>query len=75
MMEVNFNAGPGSDGHQCESYRDGDWIVFRCPICLEYERRINWRTGAMTVRSSDDAVRHTGTHVPSEYKSAFENTN
>ena len=75
MMEINFNAGSDPDAHQCESYRDGDWIVFRCPMCLDYERRVNWRTGVMTVRNGRENVRHTGTHLPPHYKSAFESTN
>ena len=33
--------------HKCFSEKEGDWIVFRCPICTDYERRIHTKTGEM----------------------------
>ena len=64
MMEINFNAGTDPDAHQCESYREGDWIIFRCPQCEEYERRINWRTGEMSVANSESGINHQGFTTP-----------
>jgi len=64
------------DTHQCESYRDGDWIVFLCPKCEGYERRLNWRSGEMKVRDrSDQNIRHTGEYFPEEVGYAFTSQN
>ncbi len=61
-----------AEAHHCESYRDGDWIVFLCPKCEGYERRLNWRTGDMKVRdTSDTQVRHSGEYFPDELGYAF----
>lgn len=37
--------------HTCTSYSDGDWIVWICPQCEGYERRLNWQTGEMKIKS------------------------
>jgi hypothetical protein len=49
--------------HHCTSHREGDWIIWRCPICAHYERRFNWRTGQMQCDKGDvgDAI-HTGSN-------------
>jgi hypothetical protein len=44
-MEIKFNHSSDAEVHECESHRKGDWIIFRCPLCPDYERRMNWRTG------------------------------
>lgn len=75
MVEFNFGSPSNSGEHECESYRDGDWIVFRCPICLDYERKINMRTGSMVSENARADIRHSGFHIPPEVKSAFENLN
>lgn len=53
-----INAPKGS--HVCTSFRDGDWAVFRCPLCEGYERRINVRTGEIKGRSGGSTATHTG---------------
>jgi hypothetical protein len=40
--------------HQCTSFVDGDEIVFKCPLCMDYERRINLSTGKMVIKKSED---------------------
>lgn len=45
--------------HTCTSFRQGDWVVFRCPICPGYERRVNLETGKTVVKGGTSAL-HTG---------------
>lgn len=61
--------------HECTSVRTGDWIIFRCSQCADYERRINWRTGEMVVRDNRIDIMHTGLHLANEYREAFTNLN
>jgi len=77
MLNFNFNLSSDDEYeiHSCKSYRDGDWIIFYCPICIDYERRINWRTREMKSRNVKDNVKHLGNYIPHEYKKVFENLN
>ncbi len=60
------------ESHQCDAYRDGDWIVFLCPQCEGYERRLNWRTGEMKVRDDKNMyIRHSGEYFPEDLGYAF----
>lgn len=68
MTDVDFGPPSGEEHHECTSTRDGEWIVFRCRRCPDYERRINWRTGASHVQSVGHDVRHSGYHVPLEHQ-------
>lgn len=52
-------SGLPADVHHCTSRREGDWIIWRCPLCPGYERRLNMRTGAMRVKGKTSA-QHTG---------------
>lgn len=45
--------------HHCTSYRLGDTIVWKCPLCIGYERRLNLVTGKMSVTGKTD-YQHTG---------------
>jgi len=50
--------------HPCECRREGDWIVFTCPLCREYENRLNLKTKERISRPvSDPYVFHSGTFV------------
>ncbi|MGH7491365.1 MAG: hypothetical protein ACREOO_03110 [bacterium] len=60
--------------HHCSSFRDADWIVYRCTACA-YELRENWRTGELQVKNPAPAIRHFGGYFPQEYKEALENLN
>jgi len=63
MHEINFSFNNSEhDQHECDSYIEGDWVVFRCPICKDYERRINAVTGEMKVKNGSSTVRHLGFH-------------
>ena len=46
--------------HQCTSHREGDWTVWRCPHCPGYERRYNWLTNRMKVRTGGSTALHSG---------------
>ena len=59
MGELSFIGLP-EETHHCTSYRDGDWIVWRCPQCERYERRYNGRTGEMKIARGGSEARHTG---------------
>jgi len=50
-MQIEFNI---SDSHICTSHIDGDWIIWRCPICLGYERKLNVKTFEMLVKGKTE---------------------
>lgn len=52
------------DQHVCIGQRQGDWIVFICPICKGYERRVNWDTGEVKVKRGNSKFNHTGSFAP-----------
>ncbi len=76
-FERPFDASdPNIEVHQCESFRNGDWIIFRCShMDCGYELRENWRTGECTTHNETRHVHHQGNYFPMEYKEAFENVN
>lgn len=45
--------------HVCTAIRRGDLVVFRCPICPEYQRTINLTNGRTRVKGATGAL-HTG---------------
>lgn len=44
-MEIEFEL---PNAHQCTSYRIGDTIIWKCPVCPDYERKYNLSTGEMS---------------------------
>ena len=38
--------------HICEASSSGEWIVFTCPVCPGYERRVNKKTGEMETKGT-----------------------
>ena len=78
-MNIEFNFGSSdAEQHTCESFRDGDWIIYTCDQCPGYERRMNWRTREMKVRRPEGMatdVLHTGSYFPYEYEHAFTHVN
>ncbi len=75
VINVNFNPTPDFEHHETQGSRNGDWIVFRCAQCQDYERRLNWRTGETTVRNSSANIDHHGKYYPRDIIAAFENVN
>ena len=50
--------------HKCYSETEGDWVVFHCPLCPDYERRVNSKTGEMKTKgTSGNMNRHHGVYV------------
>ena len=47
------------DPHYCTSYREGDWIVWKCPLCDRYERKLNVLTSEMQVTGKNE-FKHIG---------------
>ena len=56
-MQIEFNG--LQNVHQCTSFRLGDTIVWKCPLCIGYERRYNLVTEEMFVIGKTD-YQHTG---------------
>jgi hypothetical protein len=75
MIDINFNSTPDGEHHSCDAIREGDWIIFRCAKCPDYERRMNWRTGEMKTNGAREDVHHSGNYFPHEYADAFANVN
>lgn len=76
MTTVNLNFSPqGFDTHPCNGFRDGDWIIFRCEQCPNYERRMNWRTGEVRSRHTAPEIRHNGFYIPPQYQEIMLNSN
>ena len=53
--------GIAPDVHYCTSHREGPWIIWRCPVCQDYERRFNLETGQMRCVGHESGIVHTGT--------------
>lgn len=75
LIDIDFNRTPDLEHHQCSATRDGEWIIFHCPKCRDYERRLNWRTGETKARNVRATIDHSGRYFPREFKEAFENSN
>lgn len=58
-FEIKFKGIP-DDTHICTSFVEGDWVVFRCPICQGYERRINLVTDEIRVIRNGSTANHIG---------------
>lgn len=58
MIQITFTNGQAPE-HICTATRQGDWIIYRCPLCPDYERRINLRTDQMTICGKNE-YRHAG---------------
>jgi len=75
MRRIDFRPPTDTEQHECSTYRVGDWVVFQCPHCPDYKRRINWRTGQSKVENIKPDITHWGNYFPEEYRDAFENFN
>ena len=65
MEKSNINFGNmDDDAHKCYGEQEGDWVVFRCPVCEDYERRINLKTGEMKSQyDKDNVTQHHGFYM------------
>jgi hypothetical protein len=73
MQEISFGSSNNVTRHECEAQRDGEWLIFRCPICPDYERRMNWRTGETFARQPYPEIQHSGFHFSHELISSIMN--
>ncbi len=74
-IELLSSTEPGSY-HTCVSHREGNWIVFTCPQCSAYERRLNFQTGEMINVSADDPyIVHQGQFVATGLEKVEASTN
>ena len=55
---------PPAVPHECTAERDGDWVIFTCPHCDDYVRRMNFKTGEMPPMKSWNDIPHRGLFVP-----------
>ena len=51
------------DDHNCDSRREGDWLIFECQKCT-YVRKINFKTREMKVTHGDPTALHRGFRKP-----------
>ena len=64
-MLFQFNAESPETRHICESRKEGEWVVFVCPHCPDFERRMHLKTGQMKTRpAADPYILHEGVFVP-----------
>jgi hypothetical protein len=61
---LSQNQEEAQETHDCIVSRRGNWAVFSCPKCPDYERRINLLTGDMKTRKSLNPINHRGTLTP-----------
>lgn len=63
-MQITFSD-PEQTYHYCESRREGDWIIYTCKDCKDFERRYNWRTGEYKSKpASGSYIMHQGSYAP-----------
>jgi hypothetical protein len=62
--------------HSCVVTHEGDWAIFKCPICKDYERRINLKTGAMKSNIGiTNTILHNGILMPTAIQPKLYNAN
>lgn len=71
MITVNSAPPKNIEQHDCEAHRDGDWIIYKCPRCQDYERKYNWRTGSMKVSGGNENIAHSGRYIPNGAVNGF----
>lgn len=64
-MNLKLEINDGELRHNCQGHQEGDWLVFTCSLCKDYERRINYKTGEMKTRAGENPeMLHIGTFQP-----------
>ncbi len=61
--QISFLPGDEFEQHTCEATREGEWLVFKCPLC-NYLRRFNRNTGKMEVQPGAPDAMHQGQYKP-----------
>ena len=52
-----------TEKHACQSRLEGNWIIWTCPHCPDYERKLNWRTGETKSKKSPSHPEHYGMNL------------
>ena len=67
MASLDFGGGSEDKqkNHKCTSEQEGEWIVFRCDLCPDYERRMHIKTGKMVTKGGNEEsnILHNGFFV------------
>ena len=66
MASIEFGGSAKNNRkHQCYSEQEGEWIVFRCHLCPDYERRMHLKTGKMKSKghNDDSDILHNGFYI------------
>ncbi|MCA0235495.1 MAG: hypothetical protein LCH81_03855 [Bacteroidetes bacterium] len=71
-MDARFSHAPSQSQHYCTSHREGEWIVWRCPHCSDYERRMNWQTGEMRIKRGASTAQHIGASTKAQNMEALQ---
>lgn len=68
--EITFPENQDREIHTCESRQEGDRIIYTCPKCRNYKRRVNIVTREMILVNSDISfdVYHQGNFMPEPLK-------
>lgn len=62
--------------HSCVVTQEGEWAIFKCPICDDYERRINLITGEMKSNIGiTNTILHNGMMMPGGLQPKIYNAN
>jgi hypothetical protein len=62
MLDIKFTDSEAT--HTCDSQVEGNWVVFTCPLCSDFSRRMNLETGELhTECPGDPTVLHRGMFV------------
>lgn len=63
MPTIEFDHSKGNK-HECASKKIGDWIIYTCPHCPDYQRKQNIKTDEMKVRcDKNNHNLHSGSYV------------
>ena len=60
MSKITFS---NTQKHHCYTEQKGNWVIFRCKECPQYERRMNLITGRWISINTNSEVTHSGFFV------------
>lgn len=72
MQEISNK---GIEQHQAVGFVEVDNMVFTCPKCPGYIRKINWKTGKMAKSENPSGIPHAGSCAPGAGKQQDINQN
>lgn len=66
LTRIEFPSLSESNCHECDATCLGDWIVYRCSQCDDYERWYNSQTGKMKTKGLKAHIHHWGLYDMSD---------